>query len=99
MTPDKPVAGDPLATSPDVPPSAPAATAKPIEKKVTTSAIAAYLGVMVLLQILGAVSGNPLLIDGLPDWLEAIIIPVIPAAITFLTGYQTKHTPRADLGE
>lgn len=66
----------------------------PIEKKVKTATVATYIGSVIILAVLGAVSSNPLLISGLPDWIEAILIPVIPALVTFFTAYQTEHTPR-----
>jgi hypothetical protein len=66
----------------------------PVEKKVKAATIATYFGSVAILAILGAVSNNPLLISGLPDWIEAIVIPVIPALVTFFTAYRTKHTPR-----
>lgn len=74
----------------------PVTTPAPIEKKVTAATIATYFGSVVMLAILGAVSSNPLLISGLPDWIEAILIPVIPALVTFFTAYRTAHTPRPE---
>lgn len=70
---------------------------KPIEKKVTWSAAGAYLAGLVGLAVLQLVGADPTLISGMPDWLEAIILPMVPAAISFLTGYNAKHTPRPDL--
>lgn len=72
------------------------ATPAPIEKKVKAATVATYVGSVIILAVLGAVSSNPLLISGLPDWIEAILIPVIPALVTFFTAYQTEHTPRPE---
>lgn len=69
-------------------------TNAPVEKKVKAATVATYLGSVIVLAVLGAVSSNPLLISGLPDWIEAVVIPVIPALVTFFTAYRTAHTPR-----
>lgn len=69
-------------------------TPAPVEKKVKAATIATYLGSVVILAVLGVVSSDPLLISGLPDWIEAILISVLPALVTFFTAYRTAHTPR-----
>ncbi len=68
-----------------------------IEKKVTYASLGTYIGTAVLLIVAEAVNKDATLISGLPDWAEALIVPVIPSLITFLTGYRTAHTPRPDL--
>lgn len=76
----------------------PAPVAKsPVEKKVTWSTVGAYIASLVMLAILNAVGNDNGLISGLPDWLEDILLPLIPAAISFLSGWSAKHTPRPDL--
>jgi hypothetical protein len=72
---------------------------KPVEKKVTVATVATYLGVTAVLAVLGTVQDNPLLVEGLPNLLEALLLGAIPALITFVSGYQTRHTTRQDLGE
>lgn len=79
------------------PAPSPAAPAKPVEKKVTWATVGTYLGSVAGLAILNAVSSDATLISGLPDWLETLLLPVIPAGIAFLSGYQARHTPRPDL--
>lgn len=70
---------------------------KPVEKKVTASTVAAYLVSVALLTVLGTVQDNPLLVSGLPDLLEAILLSAIPALVTFVAGFAAKHTDRPDL--
>lgn len=72
-------------------------TKKPIEKKVKAGTAATYLVSVAALAVIGAVSDNPLLISGLPDLLEALILPILPALAAFAGGYRAKHTPRPDL--
>lgn len=72
----------------------PVTTPAPVEKKVKAATLATYFGSVALLAVLGAVNSDPLLISGFPDWIEAILIPVLPALVTFFTAYRTKHTPR-----
>jgi hypothetical protein len=69
----------------------------PIETKVKAATAATYLGVAALLAVFGVISDNPLLISGLPDWVEALIIPLVPTLITFLSAYNANHTYRPDL--
>lgn len=78
---------------------APDPAKRPIEKKVSYASAATYLGLVVGLTVLEAVSKDASLISGLPDWAEALLLPIVPTAITFLTGYKTAHTPRPDLGQ
>ena len=80
-------------TPPDLPP----ANRQPVEKKVTWAAIGTYLGGVALLAVCTAVGSDPGLISGLPDWLESLLLPLVPAAVSFLGGYTAKHTPRPDL--
>lgn len=70
-----------------------------VEKKVTAATIGTYVAGVVLLAILTGVQSNPGLISGFPDWLESILLPLVPAAVAFLSGWNAKHTPRPDLEE
>lgn len=74
-------------------------TKKPIETKVKAGTAATYLASVAALAVIGAVSDTPLLISGLPDLLESIILPVLPALVAFFAAYKAKHTPRPDLEE
>lgn len=69
----------------------------PVEKKVKASAYATYGGVVLLMLIMQGVSNDPGMIAFLPDWLETLIIPLVPAGLTWAAGYRAKHTPRPDL--
>lgn len=69
----------------------------PVEKKVTWASLGTYLGAVAGLAILNAVSADATLISGLPDWLETLLLPLVPAGIAFFSGYQAKHTPRPEL--
>jgi hypothetical protein len=73
------------------PPPAPA-----VESKVKVASIATYLGLLALLAILNGVSDTNL-VTGLPDVVEVLVAPMIPAAIGLVAGYVAKHTPRPDL--
>ncbi|MEU0397934.1 holin [Streptomyces sp. NPDC006208] len=69
--------------------------AAPVEKKVTVGTIGAYLGSVGLLAILTTIQGDAGLIDPLPDPTEPFVLALIPTAITFVSGWAAKHTPRA----
>lgn len=65
----------------------------PIEAKVKSATSATFV-VSLVLAVLNGVVADDSLLQPLPAWLQAIVIPVVPAAITFLSGWQAKHTPR-----
>lgn len=71
----------------------------PVEKKVTWATVGSYLAGVALLALLNTVADDPSLIAGLPDWLEAIVLPLLPGIVTFAAGYFAHHTPRPDLEE
>ncbi len=73
--------------------SNPATPKAPIEAKVKAATAATYLGLVVLLAFLNGVSDSNL-IGELPDLVEVLVAPVLPAAITLVAGYVTRHTPR-----
>lgn len=74
-----------------VPASAPA-----VETKVKAASIASYLGLVALLAVLNGVSDTNL-VTGLPDVVEVLVAPMIPAAISLVAGYVAKHSRRPDL--
>lgn len=64
-----------------------------VEAKViasTAASSAAGIGVAVL----NDVESDHSLMGGTPAWLQALILVVVPPVVTFLAGYQAKHTPR-----
>lgn len=67
--------------------------AAPVEAKVKAATTATFL-VSLLIGVLNTVSADSSLLDPLPDWLQALLIAVVPTAITFLAGWQAQHTPR-----
>jgi len=69
----------------------------PVEAKVKAATLATYLGSVGVLAVLQAVSGDLSLIAFLPDWLETILVPLVPTAITAVSSYKADHTPRPDL--
>lgn len=71
----------------------------PVEKKVKAATVGSYLGAVAVLAVLYAVKGDLTLIDFLPSWVQAIVVPLVPTAITAVSGYKADHTPRPDLGE
>jgi len=67
--------------------------AAPVEAKVK-AATGASLAVGVAVAILNAVVADAALLGSLPQWLQSVILALAPAALTFLSGWQARHTPR-----
>ncbi|GGX01827.1 holin [Streptomyces chryseus] len=67
---------------------------EPVETKVKAASIASYLGFTGLLAILVTVQDDAGIVAGLPDVIEPFVLSLIPAAITFASGWKAKHTPR-----
>ncbi|MET8401380.1 holin [Streptomyces sp900116325] len=68
--------------------------AVPVEKKVTAASVGAYLASTGLLAILAAVQGDTRLVGFLPDAAAPFVLALVPTAITFVSGWVTKHSPR-----
>lgn len=66
-----------------------------VETKVKAASLATYFGLVALLAVLNAVS-DANLVTALPDVVEVFVAPLLPTLITFVSGYQAKHTPRDD---
>ena len=77
----------------------PAATKK-TEPKVTAATVGSYVAGFLALLITNLATGsdNELISATIPDWLEAILDPLIPALVAFLSGYQAKHQWRVRPG-
>jgi hypothetical protein len=71
---------------------------RPIEIKVKVATVATYLGSLAALAVLNGITSTNL-VAGLPDVIEVFVAPLIPAAITLVSGYVARHTPRPDLGQ
>lgn len=67
--------------------------AAPIEAKVKSATSATFL-VSLVIAVLNAVAADDSLLGPLPAWLQPAVIAVVPAAVTFLAGWQAKHSPR-----
>lgn len=44
--------------------------------------------------VLNDVQADSTLLPG-PPWTQALVLALVPTVAGFLTGYQTKHTPRS----
>lgn len=69
----------------------------PIESKVKAATIAAF-AVGVLVSALNEAQANSQLLGTLPSWLQAVALVAVPPLVTFLSGWQARHTPRPDTG-
>jgi hypothetical protein len=65
----------------------------PTEAKVKAATSATFV-VSLIVAVLNTVAADDSLLGPLPPWLQPILIAIVPAAITFLAGWQAKHTPR-----
>jgi hypothetical protein len=64
-----------------------------IEAKVAAAtATTAAAGITVA--VLNDVEADHALLGGTPAWLQALLLVTIPPMATFISGYQTRHTPR-----
>lgn len=70
------------------------AQSKTIEAKVKASTAAAYIASTGVLASLAAVQDNARLLSFLPDSVSPFVVALVPAAITFVSGWAAKHTPR-----
>ncbi|MGW0599971.1 holin [Streptomyces sp. NPDC002776] len=65
-----------------------------IETKVTAATAAAYAGSTGLLASLEAVQDHAELVGWMPSGLAPFVLALVPAAITLVSGWAAKHTPR-----
>ncbi|MCO4699299.1 hypothetical protein LRR80_05393 [Streptomyces sp. RO-S4] len=72
--------------------------AAPVEKKVTAATAATFVGSTALLGALEAVRDNAELVGWLPPALAPFVLALVPTAITFVSGWAAKHTPRGPAG-
>jgi hypothetical protein len=66
------------------------APAGPVETKTKAGALATYAGAFVLFAILTNTATD---LSFLPDWVETLIYPLIPALASFLGSYLKSHKP------
>ncbi|MEV4472792.1 hypothetical protein [Nonomuraea sp. NPDC049504] len=69
----------------------------PVETKVKAMTLVSYLGGVAGMAVLQAVADAPSMIAFLPDWVEAITLPLLPTALAAVAGWKARHTPRPDL--
>ena len=68
--------------------------AAPTEAKVKAASTATFLAGLTI-AILNAVVADNSLLGPLPVWLQAPVLALVPAGLTWLAGYQARHTPRS----
>lgn len=61
-----------------------------VEEKTKAGALAAYIAAFVLFAILTSTATD---LSFLPDWLETLLYPLIPAVVSFLASYLKNHKP------
>lgn len=67
-----------------------------VEKKVTAATAGTFLGSTALLAALEAARDNADLVSWMPSGLAPFVLALVPTSITFVSGWVTRHTPRAD---
>jgi len=68
--------------------------AAPTEAKVKAASTATFLAGLAI-AVLNAVVADSSLQGPLPVWLQAPVLALVPAGLTWLAGYQARHTPRS----
>lgn len=68
--------------------------AGPVERKVKAATAAAYVGSAGLLGALTAVEDDGHLVGWMPDGLAPFVLALVPTAITAVSGWMARHTPR-----
>ncbi|MFE0763668.1 holin [Streptomyces smyrnaeus] len=66
----------------------------PVERKVTFATAAAYVGSASLLGGLVALQDHGRLLEWMPDGVTPFVAALVPTAITAVSGWMAKHTPR-----
>lgn len=66
-----------------------------IEQKVKVSTAATF-GVSAAIAVLNQTAGDDALMGSLPPWSQTLVLLVVPPAVTFLSGWKARHTPRPD---
>ncbi|MEU7431098.1 holin [Streptomyces sioyaensis] len=65
----------------------------PVEKKVSAATLGS-LTAAVAITVLNATVGDTALLGSAPPWLQDLATLIVPPLITFLSGYNARHTPR-----
>ncbi|MER5613314.1 holin [Streptomyces sp. NPDC002215] len=67
--------------------------AAPVEAKVKAASAGAFLAGLAV-ALLNAIVADSSLLGPLPSWAQAPLLALVPAALTWLAGYQARHTVR-----
>lgn len=59
-----------------------------------TVAVAVVSGAV---ELLNQVQADHTLLGPTPAWAQGVIVVAVPTAVTFLSGWAAKHTPRPDI--
>lgn len=78
------------AQSTDAYPTGPEPGPGKVESKTKAAAWSTYAGAFVLFTVLTNTATD---LSFLPDWLETVLYPLVPAAAAFLGGYLKNHKP------
>lgn len=65
----------------------------PVEKKVSAATLGS-LAAAVAITLLNATIGDTELLGSAPAWLQHLATLIVPPLVTFLSGYNARHTPR-----
>lgn len=65
-----------------------------VEKKVTVATAGTYVASTGLLAALETVQDHAELVGWMPSGLAPFVLALVPTAITFVSGWVAKHTPR-----
>ena len=68
-----------------------------VEPKVTWASVATFVGLYLATGLLELVRDQPVIVSPLPDWLEPIVVGLVPALLALIAGYSAPHAPRPDL--
>ncbi|MFF7183251.1 holin [Streptomyces sp. NPDC008121] len=74
------------------------ASTAPVEAKVKAASAATFLAGLAI-AVLNAIVADNSLLGPLPSWLQAPLLALVPSGLTWLAGYQARHTPRSRYGD
>lgn len=68
----------------------------PVEPKVKAGTLASYVATFLLAALVNGVQDedHAVLLGTMPEWLETLLLPLLPALATLAAGYLAKHQHR-----
>lgn len=69
-----------------------------IETKVKASTAATF-GASAVIAVLNQAVADDTLMGSTPAWVQTLALLVVPSAVTFLSGWKARHTPRPDISD